>query len=111
MSMMKFGKMHKAGDIVLSYMQFADAFELKKRPGVVLFSEYDNIVIAGITSNLNMKGISLSKSDGMLVDSIIKLNYIFTVSQSMIVKKLFSLSSSKKKMVFDGLVDKLSVFN
>jgi len=35
-----------------------------------LFEEFDNVV-AGITSNLEMKGISLTKKDGAIKDSII----------------------------------------
>ena len=65
--------------------------------------------MAGITSNLEMKGISLTKKEGAIKESIIKLNYIFTVSKLMIEKKLFSLSNEKKKEVYEGLVNKLKV--
>ncbi|MBI2549103.1 type II toxin-antitoxin system PemK/MazF family toxin [Candidatus Woesearchaeota archaeon] len=99
--------MPKPGDIVLAHVQFTDTFEIKKRPAVVLFSEFDNVVVAGITSNLEMKGILLTKKDGALKDSVIKLNYIFTVSTAMIEKVLFSLSSEKKKNIFDELVQRL----
>jgi hypothetical protein len=75
---------------------------------MVLFKEFDNVVVAGITSNLEMKGIPLTKKDGAVKDSIIKLNYIFTVSNTMIEKVLFHLSNEKKKKVFDGLVEKLN---
>ena len=91
--------MHKLGDVVLAQMQFVDTFELKKRPAVVLFEEYGNIVVAGITSNAEMKGIPLLKKEGALKDSVIKLNYIFTISEKMIEKKLFVLSSEKKKLI------------
>lgn len=99
--------MLKAGDIVLANIQFVDTFEIKKRPALVLFEEFDNVVLAGITSNLEMKGISLTKKEGAIKDSIIKLNYIFTISKMMIEKSLFSLSKDKKKKVFDELVEKL----
>ena len=99
--------MPKAGDVVLTNVQFTDTFEIKKRPALVLFEELSNVVVAGITSNLEMKGIPLTKKDGAVKDSVIKLNYIFTVSGAMIEKTLFSLSSDKKKNVFDELVDKL----
>ena len=101
------GKMTKAGDVVLTKVQFTDTFEIKKRPALVLFEEFDNVVVAGITSNLEMKGIPLTKKEGAIKDSVIKLNYIFTVSKVMIEKTLFSLSKEKKKKVFDGLVNKL----
>ena len=99
--------MPKAGDVVLANIQFTDTFEIKKRPALVLFEEFDNVVVAGITSNLEMKGISLTKREGAIKESIIKLNYIFTVSKLMIEKRLFSLSNEKKKEVYEELVNKL----
>jgi mRNA interferase MazF len=102
-----FGKMLKSGDVVLTHIQFTDTFEVKKRPALVLFEEYDNIIVAGITSNLKMEGIKLLKKDGALKDSIIKLNYIFTISKEMISKTLFHLNSEKKKEVFEELIKRL----
>lgn len=99
--------MPKAGDVVLTEIQFTDTFEIKKRPALVLFEEFDNIVLAGITSNLEMKGIPLTKKEGAIKDSVVKLNYIFTVSKVMIEKVLFHLSKEKKKKVFDEFVSKL----
>ena len=99
--------MFKPGDIVLTNIQFTDTFEIKKRPALILFEEFDNFVVVGITSNLKMKGISLTKKDGAIKDSIIKLNYLFTISKAMIEKNLFPLTAKKKKEVFDTLVDKL----
>ena len=100
--------MHKSGEVILANVQFADTFEIKKRPALVLFEEFGNVVVAGITSNLEMKGIPLAKKEGAVKDSIIKLNYIFTVSEAMTEKVLFSLSSEKRRKVFDELINKLS---
>lgn len=100
--------MFKAGDIIVAAVQFTDSFEVKNRPALVLFEEYGNVVVAGITSNPAMKGISLSKEEGFVKDSVIKLNYIFTLSENMIQKKLFHLSSKKKKIVFDELSKSLN---
>ena len=100
--------MLKDGDVVLAKIQFTDTFEIKKRPAIVLFEEFNNVVVAGVTSNLNMKGIPLLKKDGAIKDSMIKLNYIFTISELMIEKVLFHLKQEKKKEIFDGLVEKLS---
>ncbi len=100
--------MLKSGDVVLANVQFTDTFEIKKRPALILFEELGNVVVAGITSNTQMKGVSLTKRDGAIKESIIKLNYIFTISQAMIEKTIFSLSSEKKKEVFDTLVGKLN---
>ena len=103
--------MLRAGDVVLTIIQFTDTLETKKRPALVLFEEFNNVVVAGITSNLEMKGIPITKREGAVKDSVIKLNYIFTVSKTMIKSVLFSLSKEKKKKVFDELVKKLNGLN
>ena len=100
--------MFSSGDVILAQIQFTDTFEIKKRPSVVLFEEYGNVIVAGITSNLRMDGISLSKEEGAIKESIIKLNYIFTISNKMIIKKLFSLSTEKKKLLHQELTKRLS---
>jgi len=101
----------KPGDVVLAKIQFTDTFEIKTRPALVLLEEFDNVVIAGITSNTAMKGIPLTKKEGAVKNSVIKLNYIFTISKLMIEKSLFSLSKEKKKLIFDELVTKLKGLN
>jgi len=103
--------MLRGGDVILAKVQFADSFEVKTRPGVVLFEEFNNVVAAGVTSNLNMKGIPLTRKEGAMKDSIIKLNYIFTVSNAMISKTLFRLSAEKRKIIFKELVKKLNKLN
>ena len=100
--------MFKSGDVIIAKIQFTDTFEIKRRPALVLFEEFDNVVVAGITSNLEMKGIPLTKKEGAVKDSVIKLNYIFTISRSMISKTLFHLNKKKKQMVFNELSERLS---
>jgi mRNA interferase MazF len=100
--------MPKPGDIILASIQFTDASEIKVRPAVVLFEDLGNIVVAGITSNLKMKGIPLNKEEGAIKDSVIKLNYIFTVADEMITKVLFHLSREKKKLIFGELTKRLN---
>ncbi len=101
--------MHKLGTVILAEVQFTDLPETKIRPAVVLFEEYGNVVVAGITSNIHMEGIPLTKAEGAVQESIIKLNYIFTISSALVYKVLFSLSPEKKKLVVDTLTKKLSV--
>ncbi len=100
--------MYDPGDVVLANIQFTDTFEIKKRPAVILFKEYDNIVVAGVTSNTSMEGIPLLKKEGYLKDSVIKINYVFTITSSMVEKKLFSLTQEKRKFLFNELVGKLT---
>ena len=87
----------KSGDVILTNVQFTDTKEIKTRPAVILFKEYNNYIISGITSNPRMVGIPLTVKEGAIKASIIKLNYIFTISSIMIKKKLFSLTNEKKK--------------
>lgn len=99
--------MPKAGDIILTRMQFTDSQESKVRPALVLFEELGNIIIAGITTNLQMKGVRISIKEGAAQESIIKLNYIFTITNEAILKTVFQLSSEKKRLVFDELNKRL----
>jgi len=56
--------MLSSGDVVLAQVQFTDTFEIKTRPAVVLFEEFGNVVVAGITSNPSMKDVVLTKKTG-----------------------------------------------
>ena len=105
---MKFGKMFNFGDIILAEVQYADTFEIKTRPALVLFEEYDNVIVMGVTTNPNMKGIPLTKKEGAIENSIIKLNYIFTISEKMVKKFLFSISKEKKDLIKAELMKKLN---
>ncbi len=100
--------MYNFGDIILAEVQFTDTFEVKIRPALVLFEEFGNIVVAGITANPNMKGIDLTKKDGAAMNSVIKLNYVFTISEKMVKKHLFHLSDLKKKIVKEYFLKKLN---
>jgi len=100
--------MYDSGSIVIAQVQFTDTFEIKKRPVLILYKECGNIIVAGITSNINMKGILLSKKDGIIKDSVIKTNYIFTISEKMLYKHLFNLNLNKRKQVYGEIISKLN---
>lgn len=99
--------MLESGQVVLAKVQFSDSFETKKRPAVVLFEELSNVVVAGITSNTQMRGIPLTKKEGAVRESVIKTNYIFTITDKAIEKKLFKLSKQKKIKLYEALNKKL----
>ncbi len=99
--------MFNSGEVVLANIQFTDSFEVKKRPCVVLFEEFGNVVVAGITSNKDMHGIPLTIKEGAIKDSVIKTNYIFTTTESFIEKKLFSLNKEKKQILYENLLGKI----
>ena len=71
--------MRRFGEVVLASIQYADTFEVKRRPALVLFEEQGNVVVAGITSNLKMKGVQLTRKEGAIKESVIKLNYIIII--------------------------------
>src|SRR3989344_2855084 len=98
------GKMHKLGEVVLAEIQFADSLDIKTRPATVLFEEYGNIVVAGKKNKLKKGGGFFS-----IKESVIKLNYIFTISEKMVKKVLFSLSNEKKKIIVNEIIKKLSI--
>ena len=54
-----------------------------------------------------MKGIPLTKSEGVIKESVIKLNYIFTISNEMTNKVVFHLTKEKKQLIFDELSKRL----
>lgn len=56
---MKYGK-YNFGDVVIAKVYFTDLLQSKKRTALVLFEEYGNIVVMGITSNKQMKGIPIT---------------------------------------------------
>ena len=101
--------MLRCGDVIVATIQFVDTFEVKTRPAVVLFEEFGNVVVAGITSNVEMRGIPLTKAEGAMVDSVIRVNYVFTIATNMVKKHVFSLSSKKRSMLIDEFVRRLSV--
>jgi mRNA-degrading endonuclease toxin of MazEF toxin-antitoxin module len=100
---MKSGTRYKAGDVVLLQVQFPDSYQVKVRPALILYTHLGNIIIAGITSNTQMKGIILSKKDGMIKESIIKTNYIFTTVPNIIKKKLTTLTKVKRQEVMQAM--------
>ena len=102
--------MFKPGDVIITRMQYVDEGGSKIRPALVLFEELGNIVIAGITTNMQMKGIHISTKEGAAQDSIIKLNYIFTITNEAILKIVFRLSAEKKRLVLDELSKRLNGF-
>jgi len=54
-----------------------------------------------------MQGIILTEKEGAIKRSVIKLNYIFTISEIIIKKRLFVLSKDKKKEIYDALIGKI----
>jgi mRNA interferase MazF len=99
--------MYKFGEVILAQVQYTDTFEMKRRPALVLFEEQGNIVVMGITSNLRMKGLLLTRKEGAVRESVIKINYIFTISEKMVERALFSVSKEKRDLIKKELVKRI----
>lgn len=107
--------MYRQGDIVLIPVPFSDLASHKKRPVLVLSnSQYnektDDIIAAAITSNLEEKEyiILISNNDlaegNLKVDSCIRADKIYTLSQNIVLKKFGSV----KKYIIDNVQDKIN---
>jgi hypothetical protein len=107
---MKYGIPFNFGDVILANIPFPDQTGEKRRPVVILFNYLENIVVAGVTSNLKRDGILITKNEEADVDCKVRLDYIFTITGDIIDKKLFSLEKDKKKIVFIKLIDRLIDF-
>jgi hypothetical protein len=99
--------MHSFGEVILIQMQFTDTYEIKLRPAVVLYHDAENIVVAGITTNPQAKGITLSTKEGAIRASTITPNYVFTISPNMVKRTLFSLSKTKKLQLSTDITKRL----
>lgn len=106
--------MYKQGDILLIPIPFSDLTSSKKRPVLVLSNnDYNSrtadIMVAAITSNLAVKDyiVMLTSSDldeGTLkVNSCIRTDKIYTLSQSIVIGKFGAV----KKYIIDAVREKL----
>lgn len=102
--------MYKQGDILLVPIPFSDLTSNKKRPVLVLSNnDYNNrtddIIVAAITSNLTTKDFTvfITEKDlqegNLSVDSCIRVDKIYTISQSIIIKKFGVVKSEITKIV------------
>ncbi|MEK6968604.1 MAG: type II toxin-antitoxin system PemK/MazF family toxin [Nanoarchaeota archaeon] len=103
------------GDIIVLPFPFTDLSSSKQRPAFVVSNRRFNlnsedVIVCGITSNLNNEKDSLvidseSLSDGFIpVKSRIKVGKIFTLKQSLVRKKVAQV----KKEIILGVKQKLS---
>jgi len=94
--------MYKQGDIVLVPIPFTDLTSSKKRPVLILSNNnYNNtkedIIVAAITSNLydGNYSIMITNDDmvdgNLLRDSCVRADKLYTLSQSLIIKKFGKL--------------------
>ena len=104
----------KQRDIVLVPVPFTDLTATKRRPVLVLSKTAHNrkardVVVAAITSNLTVGGggmviTAADLAEGMLpADSLVKVDKIYTLSKSIIVKRYGRLNEASFQKVLTAL--------
>lgn len=110
--------MYNQGDVLLIPIPFTDLSSSKKRPVIVLSSNKYNsitedIIVMAITSNIGIKFTevritNVDMQEGVLkVDSSIRVDKIYTISQSIAVKKLGKVKDDKVIEVKQKLLELL----
>ena len=106
--------MYKQGEILLIPIPFSDLSSSKKRPVLVLSNDdynkkTEDIIVAAITSNLSAKEfvVLIGNNDldeGVLkVDSCIRVDKIYTLSQSIVISRFGSV----KGYIMEGVREKV----
>jgi len=95
---MIFGMTYKQGEILIVPFPFSDLSGIKRRPVLILSKNSKDLIICGITSNLKDKKHSVlidnsNLSEGKIPkQSLIKVNKLFTIEESIIEKKVAKLN-------------------
>jgi len=108
--------MYKQGDIVLIPIPFTDLSSSKKRPVLILSSDHyndstDDLIVAAITSNIDEKpyNITITNSDltsgNLLHTSCIKTDKLYTLAQSIVIKKFGTLKQDFLVTVIEKIYD------
>lgn len=108
--------MYNQGDILLIPIPFSDLTANKKRPVLVLSNSVYNektedIIVAAITSNLSEKKYSVliynedMKEGALKTASLIRVDKIYTLSKSIIIRKFGSLRPETIEKAKEKLYD------
>ncbi len=107
---MKFGIQYEQGEILIVPFPFSDLSNIKRRPVLILSNNKDNknskdLIICGITSNLRDKEHSVAIENHNLlfgqipIKSLIKIDKLFTIEKSIVIKKIAKLNQEIFKKV------------
>jgi len=104
--------------IVLIPFPFDDFLNTKVRPAICfthVFGKYNHIVVAFISSNLNiytdpsdilvLKNEAISHKTGLKTDSVIKLNRMVTLPNNLIQRKLGEANEMLQAMIRTQLIN------
>jgi len=106
--------MYRQGEILIIPVPFTDLTAQKKRPVLVLSTSHynnivDDIIVAAITSNVDNKPyiVPLTNNDlasgKLAMDSCIRADKIYTLSQNIIIKSFAEVKTS----ITDAVKDKI----
>lgn len=100
---------HRPGDVLLVEVPFTDLSQSKKRPAVVLLSRQRDHLVAFLTSRLDQVGsddyvLTASTENGLAVNSAVLVTKLFTLHDSLIVRRLGQLSRSDHRAMIQRLV-------
>ena len=102
---MKSGTPYSQGDIILVPFPFTNLMAVKRRPVLILSkgeynSKADDVITCGITSNINDSNHSVIIDNTDLIEgsiplqSRIKVDKLFTLEQSIVIKKLGKVNTN-----------------
>jgi mRNA interferase MazF len=102
------------GDIVLIRFPFTDLTNTKVRPALVLSTYDDDITVSFITSRLYYQDmydivINPTKRNGLKKNSVIRVNKIVTLDNSLALGLLGKISAAELNMVNEALEDFLEL--
>lgn len=98
-------KIYTKGEIVVLPFPFSDLSSSKKRPAIIISTpEGDDILLAQITSKINLNNYSINisndfESGSLPVESFVKTNKLFSADKSIILYKKGKLKKSKIKEI------------
>ncbi len=100
---------YRVGDIVLVEIPFTDLSGSKKRPACVLSTKKKDFLVAFITSKLEQadrEDVILNKTsaNGLAVDSAVLAQKLFTVHESLIVRKLGSCAPQERRAILKAII-------
>ena len=103
----------KKGTIILIPFPFTDFSGMKTRPALILATDIYDVTVAFITSKIIKQEphdleILPTETNGLRVESIIKLNKLATIDKELILGELRVLSESDIKAIDKKLI---AVFN
>lgn len=100
---------HRPGELVLVEIPYTDLSGSKKRPGFVVSTHKDDILVAFITSRLEKAGsedviLKRSETNGLVVDSAVLTRKIFTLHRTLILRTLGACQVEERRRIIQTII-------